>query len=812
VDLNQVKLQLREVQQQRRRFEPQLTLLRDTLTDFIVDNFVNGARALNDAVLSGDPGQIEGFMRGANSLVLGHMDARTRPDRQEQMADFVSWYRRNYRRTQDPYLFAAEAYVRILSGQLFMEGNHRTGNLVANYILMQHGLPPFFLDLDNAVEYFNLSSEIKYGGLYKWSRAYARRQYALEVKKLFVKYPFRGSLALEPEQGAAGRVVVSRLERKMNRVKTAREHLQVLAGLPGVRLSPGRAVTIVQDLFENRLRLADRNAEVLGQDKQGREQVLAVVDASLARILGLPHRLLGQPGPAPLPAARYGSARITGETDVPDWVEIPNIRNAGQRLRLQVANHDRKDSKTELMYAAEDLPGGGGATVAFALLPDRLQLQYVQVSGPLAEQGWAASLSEWVLALAQRLYPDNPQPLEVDQLINPAMLNLALDLFDPASLEALPQGNVRWRRLSDPAFDLYARCGPLRLLGGDTNVIRIQRQGESYQVTSQPADLTVALDGPRVDIRRTGTGERVQDYRYRAPFNLRGVARASRFSETGAEQVFAGQKPRPPRTQPRRPAQLARLEVAAETFGYAQDPLVSGLIRGLRAAHARHGYAILEEGGRSMPFERRLDLHKGRRFQAGEVAVTVFANQDTKHEEHIAVITNRAGEIIGHAGIQRDNEKASLGIFGIRIFPPYLNQGYGRQILMLIMKIMATPGLLYAQTNLEQLDFRQGPGAEGTAEWEGTKRFLTQAGFDATPGGIIMTFTLRPAAPQAEPLSAQTIRYDSPGFPRGTDIPATVELGNVRTPANRSSCVCGTTTARTARARSSTFGRKAGSP
>jgi hypothetical protein len=46
--------------------------------------------------------------------------------------------------------------------QLYQEGNHRTGSLIASAVLLENGCPPFVLTRQNAVAYFNPSSEIKF--------------------------------------------------------------------------------------------------------------------------------------------------------------------------------------------------------------------------------------------------------------------------------------------------------------------------------------------------------------------------------------------------------------------------------------------------------------------------------------------------------------------------------------------------------------------------------------------------------------------------------------------------------------------------
>ena len=71
------------------------------------------------------------------------------------------WYRKH--ETEDPYKVASQVYAGVLSQpQLYQEGNHRAGSLIASGILLQSGCPPFVLSRQNAVAYFNPSSEIKF--------------------------------------------------------------------------------------------------------------------------------------------------------------------------------------------------------------------------------------------------------------------------------------------------------------------------------------------------------------------------------------------------------------------------------------------------------------------------------------------------------------------------------------------------------------------------------------------------------------------------------------------------------------------------
>jgi hypothetical protein len=80
----------------------------------------------------------------------------------ENIVPVVAWYEKHAKRGDHPLKLAAETYVAILGyPQLFIEGNHRTGSLIASWINLQAGHPPFVLSVDNAIAYFAPSAEIK---------------------------------------------------------------------------------------------------------------------------------------------------------------------------------------------------------------------------------------------------------------------------------------------------------------------------------------------------------------------------------------------------------------------------------------------------------------------------------------------------------------------------------------------------------------------------------------------------------------------------------------------------------------------------
>lgn len=81
----------------------------------------------------------------------------------QQIGTIQQWYEQHSARGQHPLRLAAEVYVSVLGyPQLYIEGNHRTGSLIANWISVYYGFPPFVLSAENALAYFAPSIEIKH--------------------------------------------------------------------------------------------------------------------------------------------------------------------------------------------------------------------------------------------------------------------------------------------------------------------------------------------------------------------------------------------------------------------------------------------------------------------------------------------------------------------------------------------------------------------------------------------------------------------------------------------------------------------------
>jgi len=80
----------------------------------------------------------------------------------DHIEPIAAWYWKHADQGDHPCKLAAETYVSIVGQpQLFIEGNHRTGSLIASWINLYAGFPPFVLSVDNAVDYFAPSAAIK---------------------------------------------------------------------------------------------------------------------------------------------------------------------------------------------------------------------------------------------------------------------------------------------------------------------------------------------------------------------------------------------------------------------------------------------------------------------------------------------------------------------------------------------------------------------------------------------------------------------------------------------------------------------------
>jgi len=176
--LGRIEDELRDVQRDFPAINAILNCRRDDFSNAVRENMVSAYEFL-DAVIADDidlfsSEGLEALLHLNHLVLLGRGYSRQAFDRHitatrsqffDNFRHYIKPIRRWYRKheTANPYKVAAQVYVGVLSQpQLFQEGNHRTGSLIASGILLQNGCPPFVLTRQNAVAYFDPSSEIKF--------------------------------------------------------------------------------------------------------------------------------------------------------------------------------------------------------------------------------------------------------------------------------------------------------------------------------------------------------------------------------------------------------------------------------------------------------------------------------------------------------------------------------------------------------------------------------------------------------------------------------------------------------------------------
>lgn len=199
LDLDRIEASLYEVKNNFEALNEKLLMRREPLTDQIIGNLLEGYayvdQLLEDRVEVFSPSGLDHILE-LNHLVLCGSSARvrleygphlleTRRRFAEGIDEIADWYER--KRHKSATRRAAGVYVLSVSQpQLFLEGNHRTGALVASYILVQEGLPPFVLTPKNAVAYFNPSTLIKYRHKEKFfDRQYYLKKYRRGLQEFF---------------------------------------------------------------------------------------------------------------------------------------------------------------------------------------------------------------------------------------------------------------------------------------------------------------------------------------------------------------------------------------------------------------------------------------------------------------------------------------------------------------------------------------------------------------------------------------------------------------------------------------------------
>ena len=178
LNLPAIEASLRRVQAEFESINARLSWRRDPLSDEVVENLLAGYTFVDVLVEWG----IDVFAKGKhkyllelNNIVLCGPDQDLRAEYARHIEatetrfyeepgggieDLVEWRARHL--GESAWKLAAGLYVRALSKpQLFIEGNHRTGVLLASYVLLRAGEPPFVLTAENAAAYFDPSTVIR---------------------------------------------------------------------------------------------------------------------------------------------------------------------------------------------------------------------------------------------------------------------------------------------------------------------------------------------------------------------------------------------------------------------------------------------------------------------------------------------------------------------------------------------------------------------------------------------------------------------------------------------------------------------------
>jgi len=179
-NLHEVENSLLDVEKNWRKIDDELDFekigRRDVFNSVIRDRMISAYRHLDNLLeREVEPFSMEGISQilELNNIVHYGFDFHLRLEynqaiqfNSEKFDEYIipidKWYKKHMKVKPRPLKAAAEVYVAVLGfPQLFIEGNHRTGNLLANWISMYYGRPPFVLSVENAVAYFKPSKEIK---------------------------------------------------------------------------------------------------------------------------------------------------------------------------------------------------------------------------------------------------------------------------------------------------------------------------------------------------------------------------------------------------------------------------------------------------------------------------------------------------------------------------------------------------------------------------------------------------------------------------------------------------------------------------
>jgi hypothetical protein len=193
---------LRDFQAHFPRINERLSLQREDLTRAMIDQILQAYMFLNQLLEQ----NIDLFSLGGlhsllelNHIVLCGTDRVTRLEYHSHVLETRKSFHKGVNAIQKwviekskdgkPHKLAAGFYSLALSQpQLFIEGNHRTENIILNYLLMSANENPFVINARNAFDYLELSGKIKFSDKNnirkgKWALPGLRKEFSHFLKK-----------------------------------------------------------------------------------------------------------------------------------------------------------------------------------------------------------------------------------------------------------------------------------------------------------------------------------------------------------------------------------------------------------------------------------------------------------------------------------------------------------------------------------------------------------------------------------------------------------------------------------------------------
>ncbi|THB64985.1 MAG: hypothetical protein D6B26_04275 [Spirochaetaceae bacterium] len=175
-NLETIEEDLKGFQADFERINSELAMRREDITDDMVAHIVEAYRFLNDLLRKKmdlfTPAGLHALLE-MNHIVLCGTNPETRSQYYQHLTEtrnsflkkitpIKEWVLKK-RQGGNPHKIATGFYTRALSQpQLFLEGNHRTGNILLNYLLVSANALPFIVTRDSAKNYLDMSGEIKF--------------------------------------------------------------------------------------------------------------------------------------------------------------------------------------------------------------------------------------------------------------------------------------------------------------------------------------------------------------------------------------------------------------------------------------------------------------------------------------------------------------------------------------------------------------------------------------------------------------------------------------------------------------------------